>query len=434
MTSLCFSDFGKKLTGDSGILRLMDDLGAPPPPGIKTYAFGGGNPAQIPQVESLYRAEMERILQEGRSFEDLIGRYDGPQGRAAFIEAVASYLSRTYGWNITPENIAVTNGSQSACFYLFNLLGGSCTASDGQTVRRKILFPLVPEYVGYADQGIEPGTFVGIPSRFEDCGGNTFKYFVDFDMLESYLASHRDVGAMCVSRPTNPTGNVLTDAEVRHMAALAGQYGIPLIVDNAYGLPWPHIIFNDGVTPYWDENVILSMSLSKIGLPSLRTGIIIARKEIVSALAKLNSIIALASGSLGQAVAERLIRSGSLVSCAASCVRPFYEEKNRKAQQLVHQYFSGCDYAVHKGEGSIFLWVLMRDLAVPTKELYRRLKERGVIVVPGEYFFFGQDAGIPPVEEHPHYSKCLRLNYARPDDELEEGIRLLAQIYKENCI
>ena len=102
-----FSDFGKKLTGESGILRLMDDLGAPVPPGIKTYALGGGNPAQIEQVEQLYRGEMENILAQGRDFEDLIGRYDGPQGKNSFIEAVAGLLSKTYGWNIGPENIAV---------------------------------------------------------------------------------------------------------------------------------------------------------------------------------------------------------------------------------------------------------------------------------------------------------------------------------------
>ena len=94
-----FSDFGTKLTGESGILQLMDDLGRPLPQGIKTYALGGGNPAQIPEIEKMYRGEMERILSDGRTFEDLIGRYDAPQGKTQFIEAVSSYLSKTYGWN-----------------------------------------------------------------------------------------------------------------------------------------------------------------------------------------------------------------------------------------------------------------------------------------------------------------------------------------------
>src|SRR5574344_1683113 len=300
-----FSEFGEKLTGESGILQLMDDLGRPLPAGMKSYALGGGNPAQIPEIEAMYRREMERIMGAGRSFEDLIGKYDGPQGRNCFIEAVASYLSKTYGWKIGPENVAVTNGSQSACFYLFNLFSGTYTDSTKNHFRKTILFPLVPEYVGYADQGIEAGTFVSIPSRFSEYNDHTFKYFIDFEKLEAYLAKHHEVGAMCVSRPTNPTGNVLTDQEVHHMASLAAQYHIPLIIDNAYGLPWPDIIFNDKATPYWDENIILSMSLSKIGLPSLRTGIIIAKKEIVTALSNLNSIVALASGSVGQALAAR---------------------------------------------------------------------------------------------------------------------------------
>ena len=117
-----FSDFGKKLTGESGILQLMEDLGAPLPKGKKICALGGGNPAQIPELEKMYRAEMELIMKDGRAFEDLIGKYDGPQGKNAFINSVASFFSRNFGWNVKPENIAVCNGSQSACFYLFNLL------------------------------------------------------------------------------------------------------------------------------------------------------------------------------------------------------------------------------------------------------------------------------------------------------------------------
>ena len=73
----------------------------------------------------------------------------------------------------------------------------------------------------------------------------------------------------------------------------------------------------------------------------------------------------------------------------------------------------------------------MNDLAVPTKEFYHILKSRGVIVVPGEYFFFGNtdDGTTPPVENHPHYNKCLRLNYARPAEEVEQGIKIIAEEY-----
>lgn len=90
-----FSDFGKKLTGESGILQLMEDLGAPLPKGKKICALGGGNPAQIPELEKMYRAEMELIMKDDRAFEDLIGKYDGPQGKNAFINSVATFFQRT---------------------------------------------------------------------------------------------------------------------------------------------------------------------------------------------------------------------------------------------------------------------------------------------------------------------------------------------------
>lgn len=436
MKNIYFSDFGEKLCGPSGINQLMDDIGKPLPVNIPVCQMGGGNPARIPQVEAMYRAQMQKILNHADDFENLIGRYDAPQGRTEFIASVAEYLSKTYGWKIGPENIAVTNGSQSACFYLFNMFSGTYTRA-GKMLKKTIICPLVPEYVGYADQGIEKDTFVGIPAGWTEYPNHTFKYHIDFEKLESYLEEHREsAGMLCVTRPTNPTGNVLTDDEIRHLSKLAADYDIPLFIDNAYGLPWPDIIFTENAKPYWDENVILSMSLSKIGLPSLRTGIIIAQKEIVSSLAKMNAIAALASGSMGQALAADLIRSGVLVQTAKDAVRPFYEHKSQVTQQFIHKYFAGMNYSIHKSEGSIFLWLLLPDLSVTTKEFYQILKEQGVFVMPGEYFFFGNasDGSLPPVESHPHYTKCLRLNYARPEEEVERGIKTIARLYAKNSL
>lgn len=425
-----FSDFGQKLTGHSGILQLMDDLGRPLPEGVTPYRMGGGNPARIPEAEAMFRREMERIMAEPDGFEKLISLYDPPQGRINFIDAVAQFLSKTYGWRVGPENIAITNGSQAAFFYLFNLFSGTFTQKDGSVVRKKILFPLVPEYVGYADQGIESDLMVSIPARCEYYDNHSFKYFIDFDLLESYLKSHNDVGAMCVSRPTNPTGNVLTDSEIHRLAALAKGFEIPLFVDNAYGLPFPDIVFIDEAAPYWDESVVLSMSLSKIGLPSMRTGIIVANQELASALSNVNAIAALATCSSGQAIAHRCIASGEIVEVAKNYVQPFYQKKSRQAIEWIHQFFAGGDFWIHRSEGAIFLWLYLRDLKITALDLYRKLKERGVVTVPGEYFFFGVED--PAASCHGHYDKCLRINYSGPEDEVRGGLKLLAEIYKEN--
>jgi valine--pyruvate aminotransferase len=49
------SKFGAKLTEESGILRLMDDLGEALSAGERTLMLGGGNPARIPEMEAKFR-------------------------------------------------------------------------------------------------------------------------------------------------------------------------------------------------------------------------------------------------------------------------------------------------------------------------------------------------------------------------------------------
>ncbi|MFU9453016.1 aminotransferase class I/II-fold pyridoxal phosphate-dependent enzyme, partial [Klebsiella pneumoniae] len=129
------------------------------------------------------------------------------------------------GWEIEPQNIALTNGSQSAFFYLFNLFAGR--RADGTT--RKVLFPLTPEYIGYADAGLEEDLFVATRPNIELLPEGQFKYHVDFE----HLQVTEETGMICVSRPTNPTGNVITDEELIKLDALANQHGVPLVIDNA---------------------------------------------------------------------------------------------------------------------------------------------------------------------------------------------------------
>lgn len=419
---MVFTDFGNKLSQHSGILQLMDDIAKPLPGNVVAHPLGGGNPARVPEVESAYRAELEDILRDGDRFEDVLAHYDSPQGRVEFLETAAAFFRKEYGWPISMENIALTNGSQSAMFYLFNLFSGTCNGS-----KRTLLFPLMPEYIGYADQGIEEGTFVSVPSLVEYFDDRTFKYRMDLECVADYLASHPEVGAMCVSRPTNPSGNVLTDSEIHGLSELAHEYSIPLIIDNAYGLPFPDIVFTEDAEPVWNEDIILSMSLSKIGLPSIRTGIVIAKKEIISAVGNMNAIAALATGSMGPVLAGNLLSSGRLTELASSVVRPFYEEKAMNAAAWIRKYFDGTDFYIHRPEGSIFLWLYLPSLSIPTLEFYSVLMREGVVTVPGEYFFFGSD----DVKHHPHYDKCLRINYSGDAYLTEDGIRIIADKYRE---
>ncbi|MGS9174621.1 aminotransferase class I/II-fold pyridoxal phosphate-dependent enzyme, partial [Salmonella enterica subsp. enterica serovar Infantis] len=76
-----------------------------------------------------------------------------------------------------------------------------------------------------------------------------------------HLHIGEETGMFCVSRPTNPTGKVITDEELMKLDRLANQNNIPLVIDNAYGVPFPVIIFSEA-RPLWNTNIILCMSLS----------------------------------------------------------------------------------------------------------------------------------------------------------------------------
>jgi valine--pyruvate aminotransferase len=298
---------------------------------------------------------------------------------------------------------------------LFNLLAGEF--DDGS--QRRVLLPLTPEYVGYADLGLGENLFISQKPVIEHLDDRLFKYHVDFDALRV----EDDVAAICVSRPTNPTGNVLTDAEVTRLAALAREHEVPLILDNAYGVPFPGIVF-DEVTPFWDENIILCMSLSKVGLPAARTGIVVATERVIDGLTGMNSVFSLAVGSVGAVLMREFVETGEIIRLSQEVIKPFYEKRARHALSWMHAALDGCEYHIHKPEGAFFLWLWLPELPVTSAELYERLKARGVFVIPGHHFFPGL------AEDWPHRDQCIRVSYSQDENAVREGIRIIGEEVK----
>jgi valine--pyruvate aminotransferase len=407
-----FSSFGKRFTRPSGARELMDDLGAAMAGEDSVMMLGGGNPAHIPAVLDRFRQRFREILENDREFRRLVADYAPPAGELGFRAALAGLLQREYGWSLGAENIALTGGSQSGFFLLFNLLAGKF--EDGS--RRQILLPLTPEYAGYAGLGVSGDLFSARKPAIEYLDEHLFKYHVDFDDLRV----DESISAICVSRPTNPTGNVLTGEEMRKLAGLARRHQVPLIVDNAYGLPFPQIVFTDA-RPDWDQNIILCMSLSKIGLPAVRTGIVIARESIIDALTSLNAVVNLAVSSVGAVLLRELVNSGEIIRLSEEFIRPFYQQRVEQAMEWMHGAMQGCDYHIHKPEGALFLWLWLPGLPITSAELYRRLKRRGVFVVAGQHFFPGLS------EDWPHRNQCIRVSYARDQETVRRGIRIIGE-------
>ncbi len=410
------SQFGAKFSSQSGIQVLMDDLGAALAGDSEILMLGGGNPAHIPAVERYFQERIQAIASSPLALRKLIGTYDPPQGDQAFIQALVEMLNRHYDWNLRPENVALTNGSQSAFFMLFNMFGGR----DEEGGLRQILLPVTPEYIGYADAGIESRLFCANKPSIELFGDHTFKYHIDFASLQL----NENIAAVCVSRPTNPSGNVITDLELEKLAARAREVDIPLIVDAAYGLPFPGLVYT-AAKAHWDEGIILSLSLSKFGLPAARTGIVIAREDIVQALSRINAILNLATNSFGSMLALELAQRDELLTLAAQCIRPYYRAKAEKAQETLHQVLTGLPYHLHRVEGAMFLWLWLEGLPITSQQLYERLKEQGVLVVPGHYFFPGLDEAQK--QAWPHCRECIRISYAQDDEKVRQGLMIIGR-------
>ncbi len=406
--------FGRRIVRPTGALELMTDLGeaASGPPDRAVYMLGGGNPARIPAVEAVYRRRLVELAADDGQFGRFAACYSAPAGDAPFRAAVAEFLAGRYGWHLTERNVALASGSQTAFYVLFNLLAGDCP--DG--TRRRILLPLAPEYIGYADLGLADDMLVARRAGIEELPDGFFKYHVRFDGLEAVP----EVAAICVSRPTNPSGNVLPLGELQRLDALARARGVPLIVDAAYGAPFPGIQFEAG-EPLWNDNVILCLSLSKLGLPGTRTGIVVANESVVGAMTAFNATAALAPASTGPVIVEPLLRSGELAILCDEVIRPYYAARCREAVDLLRDACRELPMRVHRPEGAFFLWLWFPGLPVTSEELYRRLKARGVLVLSGHHFFPGLE------DDWPHRHECLRINYSQPPQSVAAGVRIIAE-------
>ena len=411
-----WSKFGERFARPTGAGELMEDLGLATAGEHDAFLLGGGNPGKIPAMQSLFRRRLVEIAASDSGTDRMLGNYPHPKGDIAFRRALAGLLRREYDWSLSADNIALTGGSQSGFFLLFNMLAGEF--SDGTF--KRILLPVTPEYVGYTDVGLDEKLFVSQRPEIEDRPDGFFKYRVNFDTL----GIAEDVAALCVSRPTNPTGNVIADEELLQLDGMARRAGIPFIIDNAYGLPFPRIIFTEA-TPFWNENVVLCMSLSKLGLPGIRTGIIIAHEEIVEAISHMIAVQNLAVASAGAVLLQPWLENGEIIDISRRFITPFYEEKSKAACKVLKRELEGVPFKIHVPEGAFFLWLWLPGLPITSHELYQRLKTKGVFVMSGHHFFPGLEGPWR------HRDECLRLSYSQDEEVVEAGMRIIGKEIRE---
>ena len=79
---------------------------------------------------------------------------------------------------------------------------------------------------------------------------------------------------------------------------------------------------------------------------------------------------------------------------------------------------------MHVAEGAFFLWLWFPELPIGTRELYRRLREAGVLVIPG-------DAAFPGLaEDWPHSRQCIRLSYAVDETVMARAAGIIGTVLR----
>ncbi|MDG2991006.1 valine--pyruvate transaminase [Candidatus Synechococcus calcipolaris G9] len=409
------SPIGLQMSSLTGVRAIMKDI-------IETLRsnrgqdlinLSAGNPLIVPEVEQLWR-DCTQELMASPEFGQVVCRYGTSQGYEPLIEAIVEDFNRRYDLNLTERNVLITPGSQSIYFFAANAFAGPL----GNGESKKVVLPLSPEYTGYGGVSLSPETVVAYRPRLDIAETqHYFKYRPDFRQLQI----DGTTGCVIFSRPCNPTGNVLSDGEVRQIADLAIPYGVPVLVDAAYGPPFPSLNFTE-LVPVFGGNIVHCLSLSKAGLPGERVGIAIGDSGILSVLEAFQTNACIHSSRFGQAIAALAIANGALADVSLNVIRPFYQKKFTVLETTLNQFLPDhLPWFLHRGEGAIFAWLWLRDLPISDWDLYQELKQAGVIVVPGSSFFPGLQ------EEWQHKHECLRISLTASDEEIALGMERLAQ-------
>ncbi|MBD2450709.1 valine--pyruvate transaminase [Nostoc sp. FACHB-152] len=417
---------GAQMSNLTGVRAIMKDIieTLQASEGRELINLSAGNPLILPEVEQLWRDATAELLASSE-YGEVVCRYGSSQGYGPLIEAIANDFNKRYGLSLTPRNILITPGSQTLYFYAANAFGGY--TSNGEL--RQIVLPLSPDYTGYGGVCLYPEALVAYkPTLDIDAANHKFKYRPDF----SQLSVSENTGCIIFSRPCNPTGNVMTEDEVKKIAALAAAYDVPVLIDSAYAPPFPALNFTD-MQPVFGDNIIHCMSLSKAGLPGERIGVAIGDENLIQVLECFQTNMCIHPSRYGQAIASRAINSGSLVQISEQVIRPFYQKKFTVLENTLESSMpKDLPWFLHRGEGAIFAWLWLKDLPITDWEFYQELKKVGVIVVPGSTFFPGLK------EEWQHKHQCVRISLTGSDDEIVSGMQRLAkaaeQVYQRAAV
>jgi valine--pyruvate aminotransferase len=410
------SRIGERMAGMSGLRSIMEDIAVSTagPDAAEWLNLSIGNPAPIPEVIGMWRRFTEHAL--ATDFATASCRYGPSRGAPVLVDAIVEYFTARYGWDIGPENVVIGPGSQMLCFIAAALYAGPAVSGTP-----RLVLPMVPDYTGYHGLCMDPDGITGVEAIVREDGPRSFHYAFDFDAIDQ----RDDLGVLLLSSPSNPTGRCVTPEELASLIATARRHDALLLLDHAYGEPFPRIGRTLAPPPY-DPNVVNCFSFSKAGLPGERIGFAIGPRERVTPMVSFLANSALHASRLMQSAIAACLRSGELDVMTSSVIAPFYARRRALAERLLAKHMpSDVAWRSHAAEGGMFAWVWIDEDWFDDLELYRLLKRHHVFVAPGRSFF----TNLPP--RGAHSTRCFRITLTVDEGVLTEGVSRIAAAVAE---
>ena len=323
--------------------------------------------------------------------------YPATQGDPQLREAIAAYQSKISGVEVAPSEVLLTNGGTGA---IYSVMTGLLNEGDEVII-------LDPTYSLYADVAKVVGAHVvAVPL--------TSSFKVDLDAVRDAVTPRTKM--LVLNYPSNPTGQLLEEAELNGLAEIASQHDLAVLSDEVYD----QLVFTGKhlsalAHPLLTERTILVNSFSKTyAMTGWRVGWVIARGATLKPISAINRTavgyvnnIAMraALAALTNAEEDRKWRAWML------------EQYQAQRQAMWDSLTSIHGVKVYEMQAAFYAWVHY-EAPLSAVEMMKYLYERGLNVRPGtEFGAMG--------EGH------LRFTFAPSVDTINQGVGIFRAALEE---
>ena len=286
---------------------------------------------------------------------------------------------------VSPDNVVITPGSKWGVFStMFLLLRGG----------GNVVIP-TPYWTAYDLMAKSLGAEVRLlKTELGDC------WRIDVDKLEKLIDSNTRM--IILNNPNNPTSKVIEDEVLDAIVELANKKGIKILSDEVYGTI--SFVKTKSILDY-GKNHILTTGFSKtFTMTGWRIGYVVAQKELVDRITKLNQITI---NNVPVFIQEAALKGLELQKLIAARIKKEYQERARLASKQLRN--SGLEFT----EPEAPFYVFPRKRGLDSECFTLELLDRGVAVAPGTAFG--------------DYREHFRISLTAPREELAKALDTICE-------